>query len=110
MALNPGTPAEAVAPVLSLVDLVFVPQKEASVEDVHAAVRAAADGPLKGVIEFCDEPLVSSDFNHNQASAIYDAEETAVVDGGLIRVAAWYDNEWGFSHRMNDTAAIMGSL
>ncbi len=105
-----GTSVRVPTPNVSLVDLVFVPTKQVSVEDVHAAVRAAADGPLKGVIEFCDEPLVSSDFNHNQASAIYDSEETAVVDGGLVRVAAWYDNEWGFSHRMNDTAAIMGAL
>lgn len=105
-----GTSVRVPTPNVSLVDLVFVPTKQVSVEDVHAAVRAAADGPLKGVIEFCDKPLVSSDFNHNQASAIYDSEETAVVDGGLVRVAAWYDNEWGFSHRMNDTAAIMGAL
>ena len=105
-----GTSIRVPAPNVSLVDLVFVPAKSATVDDVNAAMRAAADGGMKGVIEYCDEPLVSTDFNHNQASAVYDAAETAVIDGGLIRVAAWYDNEWGFSHRMNDTAAIMGAL
>ena len=77
---------------------------------VHAAMKEASEGALRGVLEYCDEPLVSSDFNHNDASAVYDADQTAVVDGGLIRIAGWYDNEWGFSHRMNDTAALMGSL
>ncbi|MEM7424479.1 MAG: type I glyceraldehyde-3-phosphate dehydrogenase [Pseudomonadota bacterium] len=105
-----GTSIRVPTPNVSMVDLVFVPEKSATVDDVNAAMRAAADGNMRGVIEYCDEPLVSSDFNHNQASAVYDAEETAVVDGGLIRVAGWYDNEWGFSHRMNDTAALMGSL
>ncbi len=105
-----GTSIRVPTPNVSMVDLVIVPEKSATVEDVHAAMRQAADGPLRGVIEYCDEPLVSSDFNHNDASAVYDAEQTAVVDGGLVRIAGWYDNEWGFSHRMNDTAALMGSL
>ncbi len=105
-----GTSIRVPTPNVSMVDLVIVPEKTTSVEEVHAAMRQAADGPLSGVIEYCDEPLVSSDFNHNPASAVYDADQTAVVDGGLVRIAGWYDNEWGFSHRMNDTAALMGSL
>ncbi len=105
-----GTAIRVPTPNVSMVDLVFVPGKAATVDDVHQAMRAASEGELRGVLEYCDQPLVSTDFNHNQASAVYDAEETAVVDGGLIRVAGWYDNEWGFSHRMNDTAALMGSL
>ncbi len=103
-----GASIRVPVPNVSMVDLVFVPDKQASVDDVHRVMRTAAAGPLKGVLEFCDEPLVSADFNHHSASAIYDAQETAVIDGGLIRVAAWYDNEWGFSHRMNDMAALMG--
>jgi glyceraldehyde 3-phosphate dehydrogenase len=71
---------------------------------------ATESGPLKGILAYNTEPLVSSDFNHNPASSTFDATQTAVVDGEMARVLAWYDNEWGFSNRMSDTAAAFGAL
>ncbi|MGI9484178.1 MAG: type I glyceraldehyde-3-phosphate dehydrogenase [Hyphomicrobiales bacterium] len=97
-------------PNVSMVDLVFVPSKPTTVDEVNAAMLVAANGSMNGIISVCDDPLVSTDFNHHSASAIFDATQTAAVEGGLIRVAAWYDNEWGFSCRMNDTAVVMGNL
>jgi glyceraldehyde 3-phosphate dehydrogenase len=79
-------------------------------EAVNAAMKAAAEGELKGILGYNTEPLVSIDFNHNPASSTFDATQTQVVDGGLVRVLSWYDNEWGFSNRMSDTAALFGSL
>jgi len=105
-----GTSIRVPTPNVSLVDLVFVPGKPVSADDVNAAMAAAAAGPMNGVLAVCTEPLVSTDFNHHPASAIFDATQTAAVGDGLIRVAAWYDNEWGFSCRMNDTAVFMGAL
>jgi len=87
---------------VSLVDLTFVAKKKTTVEEVNAAVKQAADGDLKGVLEYSTEPLVSSDFNHNPASSIFDATITKVSDGTLVKVYSWYDNEWGFSNRMLD--------
>ncbi|WP_448586330.1 type I glyceraldehyde-3-phosphate dehydrogenase [Thermaurantiacus sp.] len=95
---------------VSLVDLTFVPGRPTTREEVNAALRAAAEGPLAGILAYTDEPLVSVDFNHNPASATVDGLETAVIEGRLVRVVAWYDNEWGFSNRMLDTAAAMGCL
>ena len=89
---------------VSLVDLTFVAKKHTTVEEVNAAVKQAADGDLKGILEYTAEPLVSSDFNHHPASSIFDATITKVADGTLVKVYAWYDNEWGFSNRMLDTA------
>jgi glyceraldehyde 3-phosphate dehydrogenase len=89
---------------VSLVDLTFVAKKQTTVEEVNAAVKQAADGDLKGILEYTAEPLVSSDFNHHPASSIFDATITKVADGTLVKVYAWYDNEWGFSNRMLDTA------
>jgi glyceraldehyde 3-phosphate dehydrogenase len=89
---------------VSLVDLTFVAKKKTSVEEVNAAVKAAAEGDLKGILEYTTEPLVSSDFNHHPASSIFDATITKVADGTLVKVYSWYDNEWGFSNRMLDTA------
>lgn len=97
-------------PNVSMVDLVFVPEKTVSVEEINSAMLSAAEGSMNGIISVCNDPLVSTDFNHNSASAVFDATQTATVEGGLIRIAAWYDNEWGFSCRMNDTAVVMGSL
>ncbi|QPC43931.1 type I glyceraldehyde-3-phosphate dehydrogenase [Kaustia mangrovi] len=105
-----GTSIRVPTPNVSLVDLVFLPGRTVTVEEINAAMAEAARGPLKGVLDICTEPLVSIDFNHNPASATFDAGQTQVVDGGLVRIGAWYDNEWGFSHRMNDTAAYMGGL
>ncbi len=88
---------------VSLVDLSFVAKRATTVDEVNAAVRQAADTDLKGVLEYTKEPLVSVDFNHNPASSIFDATLTKVSEGTLVKVCAWYDNEWGFSNRMLDT-------
>jgi glyceraldehyde 3-phosphate dehydrogenase len=106
-----GSAVRVPTPNVSLVDLTFVPGRETTVEEVNGALRAAAaDGPLAGILAVCDEPLVSIDFNHCPASSTVDSLETAVIEGRLVRVVSWYDNEWGFSHRMADTAAAMGKL
>ena len=88
---------------VSLVDLSFVAARATSAEEINALVKAAAEGPLKGVLAYNDGPLVSVDFNHNPASSTYDATLTKVTDGTLVKVCSWYDNEWGFSNRMLDT-------
>ena len=89
-------------PIVSLVDFVADLNRKVSAEEVNAAFRKAADGELKGILEYCDEPLVSSDFKGNPASAIFDAPSTMVIDGTFIKVLAWYDNEWGYSCRLAD--------
>ena len=88
---------------VSLVDFSFVAARATSVEEINALVQAAANGPLKGVLAYNDGPLVSVDFNHNPASSTYDSTLTKVIDGTLVKVCSWYDNEWGFSNRMLDT-------
>jgi glyceraldehyde 3-phosphate dehydrogenase len=95
---------------VSMVDLTFVPKKATTVEAVNKAIVRAADGPLKGVLTYTDAPLVSSDFNHDPASSIFDLSETQVIGGRFVRVLSWYDNEWGFSNRMADVAALVGKL
>ncbi|GAF83763.1 unnamed protein product, partial [marine sediment metagenome] len=96
-------------PIVSLVDFVADLKKKVSAEEINTAFRKAADGELKGILEYCDEPLVSSDFKGNPASAIFDALSTMVIDGNMIKVLAWYDNEWGYSCRLADlTAYIVG--
>ena len=95
---------------VSLVDLTFVAKKKTTVEEVNAAVKQAADGDLKGILEYSTEPLVSSDFNHNPASSIFDATITKVSDGTLVKVYSWYDNEWGFSNRMLDVAVAFAEV
>jgi len=92
---------------VSIVDLSFVPARETSVEEINQVLRAAADGPMAGVLGYHDEPLVSIDFNHDSHSSTVDLNATKVL-GGLARVASWYDNEWGFSCRMGDVAALLG--
>jgi len=92
---------------VSTVDLTFVAERETSVEEINELLRSASDGELKGVLAYNDEPLVSIDFNHNPASSIYDAGLTKVMEGTLVKVCAWYDNEWGFSNRMLDTALAL---
>ena len=89
-------------PVVSIVDFVADLKRKVSVEEINTAFRKAADGELKGILEYCDQPLVSSDFKGNPASAIFDALSTMVIDGNLIKVLAWYDNEWGYSCRLAD--------
>jgi glyceraldehyde 3-phosphate dehydrogenase len=96
---------------VSIVDLKFTAKRKTTVEEVNnAIIKAAAGKRLKNILITNDEPLVSSDFNHNPASSIFDLTQTQVVDGKLVRVASWYDNEWGFSSRMSDTAVAMGKL
>ncbi|MEO1016781.1 MAG: type I glyceraldehyde-3-phosphate dehydrogenase [Pseudomonadota bacterium] len=95
---------------VSLVDLTFKPSKSASLEAVNEVLRAAAAGPLNGILECCEEPLVSIDFNHHAASSTVDMLSTKCIEGALVRVPSWYDNEWGFSCRMIDTARHMAQL
>jgi len=94
---------------VSIVDLVADLDKEATVEQVNDAFRKVAEGELKGIVEYCDIPLVSSDFKGNPASAIFDALSTMVVDGNLVKVLAWYDNEWGYSCRLADLASYIAN-
>jgi glyceraldehyde 3-phosphate dehydrogenase len=89
---------------VSLVDLTFKPKRATTIEEVNKLVKAAAEGALKGVLAYTDAPLVSVDYNHDPASSTYDASLTKIIDGGLVKVCSWYDNEWGFSNRMLDTA------
>ena len=88
---------------VSLVDLTFEAGRATSAKEIDEAVKKASQGALKGVLEYVDEPLVSSDFNHNPASSLYDSSLTKVIEGKLVKVCSWYDNEWGFSNRMLDT-------
>ena len=104
-----GTSIRVPTPNVSVIDFKFVPGKAASVESVNGAISAAA-GDLRGVLSTNDVPLVSSDFNHNPHSSIFDLPETQVIDGQFVRVLSWYDNEWGFSNRMVDTARAIGAL
>ncbi|MGH8692513.1 MAG: type I glyceraldehyde-3-phosphate dehydrogenase [Burkholderiales bacterium] len=95
---------------VSIVDLTFVARKPTTVEEVNRAVKQACDSDLKGILEYCTEPLVSSDFNHNPASSIFDATLTRVSGGTLVKVSSWYDNEWGFSNRMLDVAVAFAEV
>jgi glyceraldehyde 3-phosphate dehydrogenase len=88
---------------VSLVDLSFTAARKTSVQEIHDAIKAAANGPLKGILAYNDQPLVSVDFNHDPASSTYDATLTKVIEGTLVKACSWYDNEWGFSNRMLDT-------
>ena len=88
---------------VSVVDLTFEAKRDTTAKEIDAAVKAASEGALKGVLAYTDEPLVSIDFNHNPASSIYDSTLTKIIDGKLVKACAWYDNEWGFSNRMLDT-------
>ncbi|ARR54198.1 type I glyceraldehyde-3-phosphate dehydrogenase [Rhizorhabdus wittichii DC-6] len=105
-----GSSIRVPTPNVSVVDLTFTPSRETTKEEVNALLKAASEGPLKGVLGYTDEPLVSIDFNHDAHSSTIDSLETAVLEGKLVRVLSWYDNEWGFSNRMVDTAGAMGKL
>jgi glyceraldehyde 3-phosphate dehydrogenase len=89
---------------VSVVDLTFRPKRATTVDEINSLVKAAAAGPLKGVLAYTEAPLVSVDYNHDPASSTYDATLTKIIDGNLVKVCSWYDNEWGFSNRMLDTA------
>ena len=95
---------------VSVVDLTFTASRETSVDEINSLMKAAADGEMKGVLAYNDKPLVSVDFNHDPASSSYDSTQTRIMGDKLIKVIAWYDNEWGFSNRMADTAVAMGKL
>ncbi|MFM2257134.1 MAG: hypothetical protein RIQ28_981 [Pseudomonadota bacterium] len=105
-----GSAIRVPTPNVSLVDLTFTPSRDTTAEELNAALKAAAEGPLKGVLAYSDEPLVSIDYNHCPASSTIDSLETTVLEGKLARVVSWYDNEWGFSNRMVDTAGVMAKL
>ena len=105
-----GTAIRIPTPNVSLVSLDVNLEKQASVEAINAAFKKASEGAMKGILAYSTDKLVSIDFNHVPASCSFDSTQTAVVDGALARVMGWYDNEWGFSNRMVDTAALFGSL
>lgn len=105
-----GVAIRVPTPNVSVVDLTFNASRATSVEEINNAIRTAADGELKGILGYTDEPLVSSDFNHDSHSSIFHMDQTKVMDGTMCRILTWYDNEWGFSNRMSDTAVAMGKL
>ena len=105
-----GTSIRVPTPNVSAVDLVFTAKRQTSVAEVNDAIKAAAEGPLKGVLGVTDQPNVSIDFNHDPHSATFHLDQTKVIDGTMVRILAWYDNEWGFSNRMADTAVAMAKL
>ncbi|MDP3961349.1 MAG: type I glyceraldehyde-3-phosphate dehydrogenase [Pseudorhodobacter sp.] len=105
-----GVAIRVPTPNVSVVDLVFEAVRDTSVEEINAAIRAAADGPLKGILGYTDFANVSSDFNHDSHSSIFHMDQTKVMSGTMCRILSWYDNEWGFSSRMADTAVAMGKL
>ena len=105
-----GVAIRVPTPNVSVIDLTFVAARETTVEEINQAVRSAADGPLKGVLSYTDYANVSIDFNHDAHSSIFHMDQTKVMDGTMVRILSWYDNEWGFSNRMSDTAVAMGKL
>ena len=105
-----GISVRVPTPNVSLVDLKFVSRKATSVQEINDAIKAAASGSLKGILEVVHDKLVSMDFNHNPASSSFALDQTKVMDGKFVSVMTWYDNEWGFSNRMADTAVALGKL
>jgi glyceraldehyde 3-phosphate dehydrogenase len=105
-----GSSIRVPVPNVSVVDLKVITKKNATAEEVNTAMKAAAEGELKGILAYSDEPLVSSDFNHDSHSSTFASAQTKVMDGNLVRILTWYDNEWGFSNRMADTAVAFGKL
>ena len=105
-----GSSIRVPTPNVSVVDLKFVPSRNVTAEEVNAAIKKASAGELKGILDYVTEPLVSTDFNHDPHSSNFAEDQTKVLDGNLVRILSWYDNEWGFSNRMADTAVVMGKL
>jgi glyceraldehyde 3-phosphate dehydrogenase len=105
-----GTSIRVPTPNVSVVDFKFVAKKATSVGEINEAIMAAANGKLKGILGYTDEPLVSRDFNHDSHSSIFATDQTKVMEGSFVRVLSWYDNEWGFSSRMSDTAVAFAKL
>ncbi|VAW13663.1 NADPH-dependent glyceraldehyde-3-phosphate dehydrogenase / NAD-dependent glyceraldehyde-3-phosphate dehydrogenase [hydrothermal vent metagenome] len=105
-----GVAIRVPTPNVSVVDFKFIAARATSAEEIAEVIRAAADGPLKGILGYTEEKLVSTDFNHDPHSSVFHIDQTKVMDGTLVRILTWYDNEWGFSNRMADTAVAMGKL
>jgi glyceraldehyde 3-phosphate dehydrogenase len=105
-----GVAIRVPTPNVSVVDLVFEASRATTVAEINDAIRAAANGALKGILGYTDQPNVSADFNHDPHSSIFHMDQTKVMDGTMVRILSWYDNEWGFSNRMADTAVAMGKL
>ncbi|WP_417245497.1 type I glyceraldehyde-3-phosphate dehydrogenase [Celeribacter sp.] len=105
-----GVAIRVPTPNVSVVDLTFEAPRETSVEEINDLIRKAADGPLKGVLGYTDRKLVSTDFNHDPHSSIFHTDQTKVMEGTMVRILTWYDNEWGFSNRMSDTAVAMSKF
>ncbi|CAM4412471.1 type I glyceraldehyde-3-phosphate dehydrogenase [Palleronia rufa] len=105
-----GVAIRVPTPNVSVVDLTFETERDTSVEEINDAIRSAADGDLAGILGYTEEKLVSMDFNHDPRSSIFHADQTKVMEGTMCRILSWYDNEWGFSNRMVDTAVAMGRL
>ncbi|KQT55135.1 MULTISPECIES: type I glyceraldehyde-3-phosphate dehydrogenase [unclassified Aureimonas] len=99
-----GVAIRVPTPNVSVVDFKFVAKRSTTVEEIQSLIRAAADGPLKGILGYTDAPNVSHDFNHDPHSSVFHMDQTKVMDGNFVRILSWYDNEWGFSNRMSDTA------
>jgi glyceraldehyde 3-phosphate dehydrogenase len=105
-----GSAIRVPTPNVSVVDLKFVAKRATTKEEINEAIKAAANGPLKGILGYTDKPNVSIDFNHDPHSSVFHLDQTKVIDGTFVRILSWYDNEWGFSNRMADTAVAMGKL
>jgi glyceraldehyde 3-phosphate dehydrogenase len=105
-----GSAIRVPTPNVSVVDLKFVAKRATSKDEINAAIKAAADGPLKGILGYTTTANVSIDFNHDSHSSVFHMDQTKVIDGTFVRILSWYDNEWGFSNRMSDTAVAMGKL
>ncbi|SCZ03404.1 type I glyceraldehyde-3-phosphate dehydrogenase [Microvirga guangxiensis] len=105
-----GSSIRVPTPNVSVVDFKFVAKKNTTKEEINAAIKTAADGPLKGILGYTNAPNVSSDFNHDPHSSVFHMDQTKVMEGNFVRVLSWYDNEWGFSNRMADTAIAMAKL
>ena len=106
-----GVAIRVPTPNVSVVDLTFEASRATTADEINDAMRAAAaNGPLKGILGVTDEPLVSMDFNHDPRSSIFAADQTKILDGNMVRILSWYDNEWGFSNRMSDTAVQMAKF
>ncbi len=105
-----GSAIRVPTPNVSVVDLKFVAKRATSKEEINEAIKAAANGPLKGILGYTDKPNVSIDFNHDSHSSVFHLDQTKVIEGTFVRILSWYDNEWGFSNRMADTAVALGKL
>lgn len=105
-----GSSIRVPTPNVSVVDLVFTASRDTTVEEINNAIIKASKGPLKGVLDIVEAPLVSSDFNHNPASSCFALDQTTVIENRMVRILSWYDNEWGFATRMSDTALELGKF